>query len=96
MPVYSRVWAADFMSVEAWTNCGRKDHFILTFIHVGSRQVWLSPCTTHPARAWVAQQSRNFLMHCQFNGLEATFLLRDRDGKSRRLLTRRSGWAGSA
>src|SRR5690606_35544832 len=35
----------------------------------------------HPTRAWVAQQARNFLMHCQFNGLEIGYLLRDRDGK---------------
>jgi putative transposase len=77
----STLWAADFLSVKAWTKRGRKDHFILAFIHVGSRQVWLSPCTMHPTRAWVAQQARNFLMHCQFNGLEIGYLLRDRDGK---------------
>jgi putative transposase len=35
----------------------------------------------HPTRAWVAQQARNFLMHCDFNGLEIGQLLRDCDGK---------------
>lgn len=89
----STLWAADFLSVKTWTMRGRKDHFILAFIHVGSQQVWLSPCTMHPTRAWVAEQARNFLMYCQFNGLEATHLLRDRDGKFPKIFdhTLRSG-----
>ena len=77
----STLWAADFLSVKAWTHKGKKDHYILAFIHIGSRRVWLSPCTLHPNRVWVAQQARNFLMHCQFNGLEIDHLIRDRDTK---------------
>lgn len=33
----STLWAAEFLSVKAWTKRGKKDHFILAFIHVGKR-----------------------------------------------------------
>ncbi len=75
------LWAADFLSVKAWTAKGLRPMYLLAFIQVETRQVWVSPCTPHPNRDWVAQQARNFLMHVDFNGLPADQLIRDRDGK---------------
>lgn len=38
------------------------DPYLLVFIHVASRKVWISSATEHPDSAWVAQQARNFCM----------------------------------
>lgn len=75
------LWAADFLSVKAWTRYGLVDLYLLAFIHIDSRRVWVSPCTQHPTQDWVCQQARNFLMHVEDAGLETGRLLRDRDGK---------------
>ena len=75
------LWAADFLSVKAWTSKGLRQMHLLAFIHIETRRVWVSPCTFHPNRDWVAQQARNFLMHMESAGLPGDLLLRDRDGK---------------
>jgi putative transposase len=75
------LWAADFLTVKAWTRRGLVDLYLLTFIHIDSRRVWVSPCTVHPTGSWVCQQARNFLMDVEDAGLEAGRLIHDRDGK---------------
>lgn len=50
---------------------GLKQMYLLAFIQIETRQVWVSPCTLHPNREWMAQQARNFLMHVDEAGLEA-------------------------
>ena len=75
------LWATDFLSVKVWTAKGRKPMFLLAFIQIETRQVWVSPSTLHPTKDWLAQQARNFLMHIGSQGLPADRLLRDRDSK---------------
>ncbi|MCG8508930.1 MAG: hypothetical protein MI741_06835, partial [Rhodospirillales bacterium] len=75
------LWAADFLSVKSWTHKGLKQMYLLAFIQIETRKVWVSPCTLHPNREWMAQQARNFLMHVDDAGLKAGQLIRDRDGK---------------
>ena len=75
------LWACDFMSVRSWTLRGRLDLYLLIFIHVETRRVWVSDATMHPNARWVEQQGRNFCMHLQENSLPATMLLHDRDTK---------------
>ena len=73
--------ACDFFCKNVWTLLGKRQAFALTFIHVGSRKVWVSPATYHPNEAWVLQQARNLLMWLEEVGLEATHLIHDRDTK---------------
>lgn len=73
--------ACDFFCKSVWTPLGKRQAFALTFIHVGSRKVWVSPATYHPNEAWVLQQARNLLMWLEEAGLEATHLIHDRDTK---------------
>ncbi|MEO0513842.1 MAG: integrase core domain-containing protein [Planctomycetota bacterium] len=75
------LWAVDFLSVKAWTPKGLRQMHLLAFVQVETRQVWVSPCTLHPTKDWVAQQARNFLMHVESTGLPGDLLLRVRDGK---------------
>ena len=73
--------ACDFFCKTIWTPFGKRQAFLLMFIHAGIRKVWVSPATYHPDAAWVQQQGRNALMWLEDEGIDATHLLHDRDKK---------------
>lgn len=75
------LWQCDFLSVRTWTQRGLVELYLLVFLNVGSRRVWISAPTAHPHGAWVAQQARNFGSEAAALNLEATILIHDRDGK---------------
>jgi hypothetical protein len=75
------LWATDFFSKPVWTKAGLVDYFVLCFIHLGSRRVYVSGLTAQPDRAWMAQQARNVAMHFAEQPEKPTILLRDYDGK---------------
>lgn len=78
------LWACDFFSVKAWTARGLAEFHLLLFIHIGSRRIFVTPCTKHPAWGWVAQQARNFCMQVRDSEMSAKYLIRDRDSKFHR------------
>ena len=51
--------------------------YILFFIELASRRVYLAGITANPDGAWVAQQARNLLMRLDDEGVRACFLIRD-------------------
>jgi putative transposase len=57
------------------------DLYFLVFIHIGTRRVWVSPCTANPTGEWTTQQARNFDMFLQDESLPCTILQRDQDTK---------------
>ena len=67
-----------------WTARGLVDVYLLVFLHVGSRRVWISPSTVQPDSAWVSLQARNFLMVAEDMSLSPEYLMRDNDVKFRR------------
>ncbi|MEM6391726.1 MAG: integrase core domain-containing protein [Planctomycetota bacterium] len=73
--------ACDFFCKNVWTLQGKPQAYALMFMHVGSRRVWVSPATYHPNGDWMLQQVRNVLMWLDEQGLEATYLIHDRDTK---------------
>jgi putative transposase len=77
------LWQCDFFSHRALTWHGWKDYFVLVFLHVGLRRVFVSPATPKPDSVWVAGQGTAFLQHLQTTpqGAAKTILFRDRDGK---------------
>ena len=72
--------ACDFFQKTVWTWRGPMVAFVLMFIHLGSRRVYVSPATYNPDNVWLAQQVRNVGMWCQDEGIEAKYLIRDNDG----------------
>ncbi len=66
---------------KVWTRRGLIDMYLLVFIHIESRRIWVSKATAHPNAAWVAQQARNMCMVAQEEKAKPTCLLRDRDTK---------------
>jgi putative transposase len=77
----STLWACDFFSKKIWTTSGLVDCFVLFFIHVGSRRVYVGGLTTNPTHAWVAEQATNFTQHAAQQATKPTHLIRDLDGK---------------
>ncbi len=73
-----QILACDFFQVESLL---LGTIYVLFFIEVRTRRVYLGGCTAHPTGAWVAQQARNLAWHLQDGTLPATILLHDRDAK---------------
>ncbi len=75
------LWQCDFLSVKSLTLTGWKRLYLLAFLHVGTRRVFLSPATANPNEAWVRKQAAAFVEHAKAERLEATILFHDRDTK---------------
>ncbi len=73
--------ACDFFCKTIWTPMGRKTAYVLSFIHLGSRKVFLSPSTYNPNDQWMQQQARNLTIWTQEEGINVRFLIHDRDCK---------------
>lgn len=73
--------ACDFFCKTVWTPLGRKTAYVLSFIHLGSRKVFLSPSTCNPTDEWMRQQARNVSMWADEEGIDIRFLIHDRDTK---------------
>ena len=70
--------ACDFLTVET---LGLQTLYILFFIHLSHRRVFVAGCTAHPNAAWVAQQARQLVWELEENQLSIRFLIHDRDTK---------------
>jgi putative transposase len=73
----------DFFSKRIWTRFGLKQCFVLVFIHVGSRRVFISTSTQKPTAVWMEEQAANFIEHARANDLKVAILMRDRDSNYR-------------
>lgn len=73
--------ATDFFTVEVLTWRGLVTYYVLFFIQIESRRVWLGGITRHPDAVWMAQVERNATMDGTryLNGCR--YLLHDRDTK---------------
>ncbi len=73
--------ATDFFTKPVLTWREWVDAYVLVFIHLGSRRIFMSPATFNPNEGWVLQQARNASMWLQDLGIQASHLIRDRDTK---------------
>lgn len=73
--------ACDFFCKTMWTPMGKQTAYVLSFIHLGSRKVFLSPSTLNPTDEWMRQQARNVSMWAEDEGIDIRFLIHDRDTK---------------
>ena len=73
--------ACDFFCKTLWTPLGKRVAYVLTFVHLESRKVFLSPATLNPTDEWMRQQARNVDIWAQEEGIDLRFLVHDRDAK---------------
>jgi putative transposase len=72
------ILACDFLTVETVT---LKTLYVLIWIELGTRTVYLGGVTSNPESSWVTQQARNLAMAFQEEGRSPRFLIHDRDSK---------------
>jgi putative transposase len=72
-------WAADLFTEEVWTLSGLVTCYVLFFIHLGTRRVWVAGCTPHPDAAWMRQQARNFSIVIHESERACRYLIHDND-----------------
>jgi hypothetical protein len=70
--------ACDFFTVET---VALTRMYVLFFIELERRLVWLGGVSPHPTGEWVTQQARNLAMALGERAIPVTLLVRDRDAK---------------
>jgi len=73
--------ATDFFTTEVWTWCGLVTYYVLFFLHLESRRVYIAGVTPHPDEAWMVQMARNVTMDEWGVLAPGQYLIHDRDGK---------------
>lgn len=73
--------ACDFFTKEIWTLKGRVTMYVLIFIEIRTRRVYLAGITRYPKQRWVELRAQEVLDAMKESGLEPKYLIRDRDGK---------------
>ncbi len=74
----SSMVACDFFTVDTVL---RRRLYVLFFIELDTRRVYVNGIATNPVGAWVTQQARNLTMVLAERDRPVRFLLRDRDAK---------------
>ena len=74
----SSMLACDFFHVDTVFLCR---FYVLFFIELDTRKVYLAGVTTNPVREWVTQQARNLSSVLAERAVAVRFLIRDRDAK---------------
>jgi putative transposase len=73
--------ATDFLSVEVFTIKGLVTHYVLFFIDIASRSVYVAGITPHPDNSWMTQIARNITDARDGFLRDKKYLLLDRDTK---------------
>jgi hypothetical protein len=74
----SSIVACDFLTVET---IGLRRLYVLFFLELESRRVWLGGVTANPTGPWVTQQARNLFVAPADRDGPVRFLPRDRDAR---------------
>ncbi len=75
------LWACDFFTKRAVTPRGLIDLYVLVFMHLETREVFVTPSTRSPDSAWVTNQAKVFVNHVANRDEKPTCLIHDRDTK---------------
>jgi putative transposase len=88
------LWACDFLPRKVLTFRGWRDAYLLVFIHIKSRCVWVSPATFNPTRRWSAGQAVAFRERHAETDIAPSIVVHDRDTKFFGSFQRALRWRG--
>ena len=74
----AQLLACDFFTVDTLF---LQTVYVLFFIELQTRRVYLAGCTSHPDSAWVTQQARQMVWQLEDADNTSHFLIHDRDSK---------------
>ena len=60
---------------------GLRQYFVLVFIHVGTRKVFVTKASRKPDTPWMKRQAAAFLSFAESEGMKVDIVMRDRDNK---------------
>ncbi len=75
------MWQADFLSIRSLTTKGVRDLFLIVFLHVDSRRVFITPSTTNPTESWVLDQAQTFVAQLPESQRTKFYVQHDRDAR---------------
>ncbi|MFY9255550.1 MAG: integrase core domain-containing protein [Fuerstiella sp.] len=75
------MWQCDFYSKKVVSRQGLRDLYVLIFLHLETRRVFITPGTYHPNEAWVLEQAEAFKAFAKAEQLPCKLLMHDRDTK---------------
>jgi len=75
------LWQCDFFSKKIVSKTGLRDIFVLIFINVETRRVYVSPSTYKPDEQWMVRQAAEFVESIKTEGPKCKILMLDNDGK---------------
>ena len=88
------LWQCDFFTKRIWTAKGLRLCFVLVFINVATRKVFLTRSSFDPNKEWVADQAGKFIEHVRTEGMSAEIVTCDNDGMFGRWFDDRLGIEG--
>ena len=78
---FQTLWACDFFTKQVLTALGPRMFFVLFFINIKTRRVYIAGATQFPNQEWVNKQTKNVLHLLASNENGKSLLIRDRDKK---------------
>jgi putative transposase len=75
------LWGCDFFSVKSVTAKGIHDLYVLVFLCLQTREVFVTESTAHPDSAWVCKQTEWFAEQTKDREKPPTLIMHDRDVK---------------
>ena len=75
------LWQCDFFSKRAWTLRGRRYLYVLVFLNVATRKVFVTRSAEHPNAEWVAEQAKAFVQNARDNKIAIDLVFHDADRK---------------
>jgi putative transposase len=76
------LWACDFFSVKSVTAKGIQELYLLVFLCMDTREVYVTPSTAHPNSKWVCEQTQQFIDSTANRGeKKPDIIMHDRDTK---------------
>ena len=75
------LWQCDFFSKRVLTPKGFRDLFVLVFLHVETRRVFITPSTFKPDEVWTLEHAEAFRRHVKTSRLKCEIVMHDRDSK---------------